>query len=239
MCRRTKKISESHRITDLSADEPHLGYPAHLVVDALERFFSVEMNFSVLDAGCGFGHAACAIAEHFPQSSVQAIDLEPTVVAVGRQRAKRLRVTHQITFKAERLNLENRISPPVDVLIFLAAGEVFQAPATLGHWLQSMGAPNAIALVDRTTVVLPGRERSEREHFNRFRSALGISVDQIGSRTLPLSRKASLRCADVLLESATQESHRTGIIAARQRMLGGERARVVSALFSVTQAVAP
>jgi SAM-dependent methyltransferase len=233
MALRTRSSPETHRITDLLAEEPHLGYPPHLVVSALRSTFPTNAEFSVIDAGCGFGRAACAIAEHFPHATVLAIDIEPTVIAAGEKRARRLGVTSQVRFATGRLVPEVTLSSPADALILLAAGELFRTPGTLLQWMRGVRAPGRLALVDRTAVVLPGREHYESTHFAEFRSQLGTPIHRVGSRIVPLSREASLHCVEVLLECAVLDSRRAEIANSRRRVLAGERAQVVSALYAV------
>ena len=189
--------------------------------------------FSVLDAGCGFGHASCAIASRFPSCRVQAVDVEPSVLSAARARALRLGVESQIVFREKELRLETHFcATKFDVLLFLAAQQVFCAPSQIARWLGTFGAPGAISLLDRTAVVLPGQELKEAARFNDFLVALGPRTECLHVHTVNLSVDVALECIDMFLEDAIagQESD---LAAAQHRVRAGAVARSVSALYLV------
>ncbi|MDX1934670.1 MAG: class I SAM-dependent methyltransferase [Capsulimonadales bacterium] len=78
-------------------------YPRPLVQDLVRRA-GITGNGSLLDLACGPGRVALALAEHFRE--ILAIDLEPEMVAVGKEEAVRQGIRHvrwQVG-KAEELN---------------------------------------------------------------------------------------------------------------------------------------
>ena len=229
-------MSSDDHVTDILHLAPHLGHPVATVVDSLRALVRRDTAFSVLDVGCGFGHASCAIAAGFPTCRVWAIDMEPSVLSAARDRALRLGVECQIVFCEQELTLERRFSAPrFDVLIFLAAQQVFDAPSQIGAWLGALGAPGAVSLVDRTAVVLPGEWSREAARFEAFLSALGPHAEPVSAQSVALSRENALDCIDMFLED-TVADQRADVVAAQQRVRNGAVAHSVSALYLVRDA---
>lgn len=228
-------LSESSRrdhVTDLLESEPHLGHPVSAVVAALESAFPLDARITVLDAGCGFGHATCAIASRFPGCHVKGVDLEASVVSLARARARRLGVASRVGFSVARLTLDRDSSGPrFDVLLFLAAQSVFRRPDEHARWMQTFVAREGIGVIDRTVAVLPGLESQEEDRSEVFRAALGPAVEQVNLSVHTLSRAASLRAADLLMEHAEDGPRANDIWGARKRVLDGAFASSCSALY--------
>jgi SAM-dependent methyltransferase len=223
----------THRTADLLDHEPHLGHPVSAAIATLEDLFPPDAAFSVLDAGCGFGHLACGIAEKFPACEVQGVDLEPEVLSAARKRAVDRGLATRVHFCARRLSPGQNPSKTFDVLVFLAAQQVFRDPLDLNLWLQAFGKPQAIGLVDRAAVVLPGRELAAAAQADHFRQSLGSTAQEVHSHNLTLSREASLQCVDLLMEHSKDPRKMDDLPQIRQRLSSGALAQARSELYLV------
>jgi SAM-dependent methyltransferase len=220
------------RTTDLVETQPHLGHPVSAVVDEIEKRFDLERHLSVFEAGCGFGHAACAIAEKFPTATVHAVDDEPEVVSLARERAAQLGVGSRVEFAVSRLSLGYELPfTRCDVLLFLAAQQVFGDPANFKDWIARFLLPTGVALVDRTVAVLPGEELRQAERLEEFRLTLGPSVDRVNTEFRTLSLEASLRSADLLILHAADDDAKSDLMHAKRLVGDGTLAQSCSALF--------
>jgi hypothetical protein len=160
--------------------------------------------------------------------------MEPDVVSLACERALTFGVASRVWFGVDRLTLERDQSEPrFDALIFLAAQQVFHDPKEHTRWMQTYVTANGIGLVDRTIAVLPGRELHEAERSEAFRSALGPSAEEISLRTITLSRDASLRSADLLVDHANDDKTAHDLRRARQSVIDGAMVQSCSALYLV------
>jgi SAM-dependent methyltransferase len=202
------------------------------VIAAFRELYSKDEEFSLLDAGCGFGHASCGIAEAFPCSQVHAIDLEPTVINTAEQLAIARGLATRIRFGASRLSI-GRSAARFDALLFLAAQLVFGGPRKIQQWLQAFGKAGSVCVLDRASVVFPGLEDAEVEAFAEFQALLGHEVQVVGEHVITLGDEAGLYCVNLVLANIRGEPRKVTLLEARERLQAGEPAYATSKLYVV------
>ncbi len=214
--------------------EPHLGHPTEAVVEALECIFEDDDCFSVLDAGCGFGHAACAVASRFTSCRVVGIDAEPDVVARASDRARRAGVEARVRFALKRLDVTPiAMRPEFDVLLLLAAQQIYRHPSEVSRWMRTFVKHDGVAIVDRRIAVLPGLEEAEANRLDAFACALGPRVERQDTRKVILPRDTSLQVASMLMEQAAPDPRAHVLERGRDGVVAGDAAQVWIALYVV------
>lgn len=109
---------------------------------AAARFAGVNPASRVLDMGCGYGEAACSLAEEF-RCQVTAVDLSEENIEVGREMAVERNISHLISFQCADVLACDYTEEPFDLV--LAEGGVLTflgRPEGLGiarRWLQPRG----------------------------------------------------------------------------------------------------
>jgi SAM-dependent methyltransferase len=96
-----------------------LPYPRVMLDDLLARAAVSTAGARLLDLACGPGRVALAIMEHFAE--IWAVDLEPEMVAAGRQEAARRGISH-IHW---RIGAAETFEAPAGVFDLITIGEAF------------------------------------------------------------------------------------------------------------------
>ncbi len=138
---------------------------------ASARIAGINPSSRVLDMGCGYGEAACSIAQEF-RCKITAVDQNPENVQIARESAQQRGVSHLITFLEEDLTDSDFSEEPFDLA--LAEGGVLSfinredGMRRAHSWLTSRGwfvFSDLIFLVDQVPVEIRGVYEDELYHY--------------------------------------------------------------------------